>query len=69
MDDFLTVDAPDTLADKTMALISLIFNSLDIPISPHKTIGPTNCLEYLGIMLDTKKDGSKASQGKSSKDL
>ena len=55
LDDFLTVDAPDTLADKTMALLSLIFNSLDIPIAPHKTIGPTNCLEYLGIMLDTKK--------------
>ena len=36
LDDFLTVDAPDTLADNTMALISLIFNSLDIPTAPHK---------------------------------
>ena len=36
-----------------MALLSLIFNKLNIPLSPKKTIGPVCELEYLGIILDT----------------
>ncbi|XP_070572205.1 uncharacterized protein [Ptychodera flava] len=38
-----------------MALLTLIFRHLAIPIASHKTVGPTNCLEYLGIELDTIK--------------
>lgn len=53
LDDFLTIDAPNQDGDRTMALLTLIFNRLNIPIAPHKTVGPTTCLEYLGILLDT----------------
>ena len=50
--DFLTVDAPDFEANRTMALLTLIFKSLGIPIAPHKTIGPVTCI---GIILDSKR--------------
>jgi len=30
-----------------------IFNRLNIPLAKHKTVGPTDSLEYLGITLDT----------------
>ena len=53
LDDFLTIDHPESLADRTMSLLTLMFKKLKIPIAPHKTVGPTKCLEYLGIMLDT----------------
>ena len=36
-----------------MALITLIFNRLNILISKKKTVGPTCTIEYLGIILDT----------------
>lgn len=55
LDDFLTIDAPNQDGDRTMALLTMIFNRLNIPIAPHKTVGPTTCLEYLGILLDTVK--------------
>ncbi|XP_045160892.2 uncharacterized protein LOC123525806 [Mercenaria mercenaria] len=54
LDDFLTVQAPTSNGDRTMALITLIFNKLKIPISPSKTVGPTTQLEYLGVILDSE---------------
>lgn len=36
LDDFLTIDAPNHDGDRTMALLTLIFNRLNIPIAPHK---------------------------------
>ena len=54
LDDFLTVDPPDFEASRTMALLTLVFKSLGIPIAPHKTIGPVTCIDYLGIILDSK---------------
>ena len=53
LDDFLTIDHPESLADRTMSFLTLMFKKLKTPIAPHKTVGPTKCLEYLGIMLDT----------------
>ena len=55
LDDFLTIQSPDSCGFRTMALISLIFNRLNIPISKKKTVGPTTNLEYLGIILDTER--------------
>ena len=54
LDDFLTVQQSNTSGHKTMALLTMIFDRLNIPISKKKTIGPTTCLEYLGIILDTE---------------
>lgn len=53
LDDFLSIDSPDADAERTMALITFIFNTLNVPIAPHKTEGPATELEYLGIILDT----------------
>ena len=36
-----------------MAILTMIFNRLRIPISPKKTVRPTLQLQYLGIILDT----------------
>ena len=36
-----------------MAILSLVFNRLYIPLARHKCTGPTVCLEYLGIILDS----------------
>ena len=55
LDDFLTVDKPDICTgERTRAILSLIFNRLRIPLAPHKCIGPTTCLECLGIILDSE---------------
>ena len=49
--DFLTTDPPNATAERTMALLT--FNRLRVPIAPHKTVGLTVQLQYLGIILDT----------------
>ena len=36
-----------------MALLLMLFKTLNIPVAPHKTVGPSTCLEYLGIILDS----------------
>ena len=38
-----------------MALLTLLFGRLHIPLAQHKCIGPTVCLEYLGIILNSSK--------------
>ena len=53
LDDFLTIDAPDSVPERTMAILTLVFKQLGIPLSTHKTVGPTTVLEYLGIILDS----------------
>ena len=53
LDDFLVINNPDDDADRSMAIIAMVFNRLRLPIAPHETVGPTHALEYLGITLDT----------------
>ena len=53
LDDFLTLDHPTVDADRTMALMTLLFNRLNIPMAAHKTMGPCTVLEFLGIILDS----------------
>ena len=55
LDDFLTVDSPNYIAERTMAILTLMFQKLGVPLASHKCIGPTTCLEYLGVILDTEK--------------
>ena len=55
LDDFLTIDPPNTTAERTMTLLILVFNMPRVPTAPHKTLGPTVQLQYLGIFLDTDK--------------
>nr|XP_006816603.1 PREDICTED: uncharacterized protein LOC102806286 [Saccoglossus kowalevskii] len=55
LDDFLTVDPPSCDVDRTMVLLTLltVVSLLKYPYLTTKTVGPTKCLEYLGIELDT----------------
>ena len=54
LDDFLVINAPHTDADRSITLLTMIFGQLHLPLSKPKTIGPSHCLEYLGITLDTE---------------
>ena len=53
LDDFLTLDSPHVEATRTMALLTLLLNKLNIPYSVPKTIGPATQLEYVGLIVDT----------------
>jgi hypothetical protein len=64
LDDFLTIDPPNYTTERTMALMTMIFNRLNIPLATHQTLGPTTCLEYLGIILDIEKLEARLPQDK-----
>ncbi len=64
LDDFLTIDHPDTDATTTMASLMDFFKKLGIPIAAHKTVGPTTVLEFLGIILDTLRMEARLPQEK-----
>ena len=53
LDDFLTIDISAIMGKRSMAIMTMIFNRLGIPLSHHKTAGPSEVIEYLGIPLDT----------------
>lgn len=55
LDDFLTIDGPDQDASVTMSSLLAMFNSINVPLSEQKTVGPSTVLEYLGIILDSAK--------------
>ena len=55
LDDFLIIQSSELCGFRTMAILSLIFNRLNIPISKKKTVGPTTTIEYLGIILDAER--------------
>ena len=55
LEDFLTIDPPNATAERTMAMLTLVFNRLCVPTAPHKTVGPTIQLQYIGIILNTER--------------
>jgi hypothetical protein len=55
LDDFLTLDDPTAIAERTMLVLLLIFRRLRIPTAPNKTMGPSTTMEFLGITLDSVK--------------
>jgi hypothetical protein len=40
---------------RTMALLTMIFTKLNVPLAKHKTMSPLTMIEYLGIILDSDK--------------
>lgn len=54
LDDFLTIDRPDSCAERTMPLMTTLFKRLNIPLAKYKVVGPCTIIEYLGIILDTE---------------
>lgn len=53
LDDFLAIDAPLANGMKTRQTLIDVFAMLGIPLNESKTDGPTTCIEYLGIILDS----------------
>ena len=54
LDDFITVGPPHS--DQCLVNQSILFetcNELGIPLAPHKSVGPTTCLVFLGIEIDS----------------
>ena len=51
LDDFLTIDHPNTDARVTMSKLMHMFHSLNIPLSMEKCEGPSSRLIYLGVEL------------------
>ena len=55
LDDFLTVDGADECVGlRIKSVLSLLFACLSVPFATQKCVGPTCCLEYLGIILDSE---------------
>ncbi|XP_061162686.1 uncharacterized protein LOC133171907 [Saccostrea echinata] len=54
LDDFITFEHPENDGETNMNLLYHIFQTLNIPMALHKSEGPTTCLEYLGIILDSQ---------------
>ena len=67
LDDFLTIDPPNATAERTMALLTLVFNRLRVPIVPYKTVEPTVQLQYLKIFLDSDRMEARLSDDKLSR--
>ena len=55
LDDFLCLAPASDDGNMTLALLTLIFGRLNIPISPIKTVGPCTNLIYLGVELDSER--------------
>lgn len=54
LDDFLFVGPGDSGAcGELLSGASVLFGSLGVPVAPDKTQGPSSCLSYLGIEIDT----------------
>ena len=66
LDDFLAVEDPSS-TPRALQLIIALFKYLGVPLAPHKVVGPTQCLEFLGIILDTVTMEARLSQEKQQK--
>ncbi|XP_056419586.1 uncharacterized protein LOC130361049 [Hyla sarda] len=52
LDDFLLLSRPREEPDQLVRLLKL-FTDIGVPVSPKKTVGPTKCLTFLGVILDS----------------
>ena len=53
LDDFLFVETSKDLCQIALSTFKRICEQVAIPIAEKKTTGPSNCLVFLGIELDT----------------
>ena len=55
LDDFITVGPPSS--DQCHRNQTILFDTckeLGVPLAPHKSVGPTTCLVFLGIEIDSR---------------
>ena len=53
LDDFLFINSTYDLTDVNLSNFTNMCDHLGIPIAKHKNVGPTQCLTFLGIELNT----------------
>ena len=53
LDDYLFLEPPGSPCFFVMEMVSSLCNSLGVPLATHKTEGPSTCLVFLGILVDT----------------
>ena len=54
LDDFIIISPPrSSQGQESLALLRRLCRELGVPIAEHKTDGPTTCLVFLGIEIDT----------------
>ena len=57
LDDFLVAGVPETVECRLALEASLsLRNQVGFPVAPHKVEGPSSCLAFLGILIDTVED-------------
>lgn len=54
LDDFLIISSPDSVPVAHLATVQQVFAKLGVPLAQDKTAGPSMCIEFLGITLDSK---------------
>lgn len=63
LDDYLTLGAPESKeCDSNLNVMLKCCNQLGVPLKQEKVKGPTTCLKFLGIILDTGKMEMKLSK-------
>ena len=56
LDDFLVIGAPSSNAcSNSLEILLQACSDLGVPVASHKCTGPTTCLIFLGIVIDTVK--------------
>ena len=56
LDDYITVGAPGSMeCDSNLATLISLCTILNLPLAAEKKEGPTTCLAYLGIEVDTER--------------
>ena len=54
LDDFTTIGPPNSnQCFRNLHIITETCRELGIPLAPHKLVGPTTCIVFLGIEIDT----------------
>ena len=55
LDDFIIVGPPDSdQCQKDLSTLESICTTLGVPLAAHKREGPTTCLTFLGIEMDSQ---------------
>ena len=59
LDDFFICARSKDLCQQDMDVMQCAFSELGVPLAPDKVIGPSTCLTYLGIDIDTVSNSTR----------
>ena len=53
LDDFFNSSATAEECSRAMDIIKAVFSDIGVPLAPNKIVGPSTCITYLGIEIDS----------------